>query len=241
MPPAARIGQIHDYRTAAVTIASVVDRDLGFGSFPVTFRFYPGRAAFEAALLGAGYDRTLAQRTARTMVAVGGHRGVLVNSDALEALEWPERVGLLAHEVGHSLQYELGGGKRGTSDQWLREGFADWLSVRVLEKLQNGSAGAILRQRRRALPAPGRSTAPALGELVTFPQWVQAGERHGAAMYALSFFAVDFLLKRHGLEAFVGYFKRFATSDDRVANFREAFGEDLESFERALDDSLRRR
>ena len=138
---------------------------------------------------------------------------------------------LLAHEMTHSLQYELGGGRRGSSDQWLREGFADWMSLRVLERISDISIAGVRRARQNELRSAGRSNVPRLSELVTFRQWVRAGERHGAAIYALAFIAVERLLERHGVPAFIDYFERFASSRDRLANFRAAFGEDLGSFE----------
>jgi hypothetical protein len=175
------------------------------------------------------------------MTAVGGHRGVLLNDAKLASLAWADRVALLAHEFGHSLQYELGGGRRGTSDQWLREGFADWLSARVLERLDVLTMASVRRERQRQLRSAGRSKTPSLSELVTFPQWVRAGERQGVQMYALAFLAVDQLLERHGAAAVAGYFTRFAKSQDRVTNFREAFGEDVETFEASLTATLWRR
>jgi hypothetical protein len=238
--PVMRLDHIYDYRTAAATVAWIFDRDLGFTPFPTTFRFYPHQEAFEKALLDAGYDEALARATSRTMTAVGGYRGVLLNDGKFSLLEWSERVAMLAHEMGHSLQYELGGGRRGASDQWVREGFADWLSIRVLERLDGISMQDGRRARHRDFES-GRSRAPRLRELVTFPQWVRAGEQHGRAMYGLSFLAVDFLLERHGVPAMLDYFRRFAASDDRAANFRAAFGEDLETFEAALSARLRRR
>jgi hypothetical protein len=232
-----RLDHIYDYRTAAATVASVFARDLGFPPFPTTFRFYPHEEAFARALLAVGYDTALAEATARTMTAVGGHRGVLLNDGKFSMLDWPGRVAMLAHEMGHSLQYELGGGRRGASDQWVREGFADWLSVRVLERLGGISMREARRVRQRELRS-GRSGTPRLTELVTFPQWVRASQRHDVAMYALAFLAVDFLLERHGLPAVVDYFERFASSDDRAANFRAAFGEDFDTFEAALKAAL---
>jgi hypothetical protein len=232
--PVSRLDQISDYRTAAATVAWISERDLGFPSFPITFRFYPHRDAFEKALLNSGYDAALARTTARTMTAVGGHRGVLLNEDRLAPLPWAERVAMLAHEMGHSLQYELGGGRRGASDQWLREGFAEWLAIRVLERLDEVSMPAIRRARHSEVRIAGRSKVPRLADLVTFPQWVRAGERHGAPMYALAFLAVDFLIARHGVPAVIDYFKRFAASEDRTENFRAAFGEDIQSFEATL-------
>jgi hypothetical protein len=239
--PVTRLDQVFDYRTAAATVAWIFEHDLGFPPFPATFRFYPDREAFEQALLDAGYDSVLASSTAKTMTAVGGHRGVLLNDAKLASLAWADRVALLAHEFGHSLQYELGGGRRGTSDQWLREGFADWLSARVLERLDVLTMASVRRERQRQLRSAGRSKTPSLSELVTFPQWVRAGERQGVQMYALAFLAVDQLLERHGAAAVAGYFTRFAKSQDRVTNFREAFGEDVETFEASLTATLWRR
>ena len=232
--PVSRLDQIADYRTAAATVVWISERHLGFPPFPVTFRFYPHEGAFEKALLEAGYDAALARSTASTMVAVGGHRGVLLNDRKLSSLPWDDRVALLAHEMAHALQYELGGGRRGTSEQWLREGFADWMSLRVVERLARISTAGIRRAREAEIRRAGRTKIPRLADLATFPQWVREGERRGSAIYSLAFVAVDLLLERHGVPAALEYFKRFAASEDRAANFRAAFGEDLESFERAL-------
>jgi hypothetical protein len=232
--PVSHLDSILDYRTAAATVVSIFERDLGFTPFPVTFRFFPDRDAFEKALLDVGYDAGLARRTASAMTAVGGYRGVLLNDTSFSSLPWIGRIAMLAHELGHSLQYELGGGQRGTSDQWLREGFAEWVSIRVLERLDAASMIEIRRQRLRQLQAAGRSKVPPLASLITFPQWVEVSARSDGTTYFLSFLAVDFLLERHGVPAVVAYFKRFSSSQDRVANFRAAFGEDLDRFEAAL-------
>jgi hypothetical protein len=235
---ATTLDEIGDSRTAVVAISAVFDRQLGIPGFPATLEFYQDSEAFEQALLRVGYDRELARSTAARMTAVGGYRGVMLNDGKFRLLSKPQRVAMLAHELGHSFQYELGGGKRGASDQWLREGFAEWLSIRVIERLDGVSMATIRRHRQRELRAAGRSRTPRLAELVTFPAWVRASERHKDTMYELAFVAVDALLERHGMPAMIGYFKRFASSDDRVANFRAAFGEDLETFENALSERL---
>jgi hypothetical protein len=241
LQPASRLDSIFDYRTAAATVVSILERDLGFDSFPVTFHFYRDRVEFEKALLGGGYDANLARSTAAAMTAIGGHRAVLLNDSRFSSLPWSGRVAMLAHEWGHSLQYELGGGTRGTSDQWLREGFAEWLSVRLLERLDAASMAEVRRTRLRELRATARSNVPSLTQLVTFPQWVEANARGDSATYFLSFLAVDLLLERNGFADVVGYFRRFATSQDRAANFRSAFGEDLKAFETALAARLWKR
>lgn len=219
---------------------AVIHNDLGLDSFPLVFQFYPDANAFEATLLESGYDRALARATARTMQAVGGHRRIVLNESALAGQPWPARVTALAHEVGHSIQYEWGGGQRGTSDQWLREGFAEWLALQVLDRLGGPRLDAA-RQRysdvlRRNTPSP--ADAPALEDMVTFRQWVTLGQRPNSSQYAQAFLSVDFLIERHGMPAVVSYFRSFARSSDRPANFRGAFGESLASFEAAATTRL---
>jgi hypothetical protein len=232
--PAAHIDAVDNYRTAVATIMRAVERDLGIAPFPFTVRLYPNREAFESALVGVGHDPAFARTTARTMIAVGGHRGVLLNEGSLALRPWPDRTLLLAHEIAHSIQYELGGGMRGTSDQWLREGFADWFSARVLERLDGLTMTDFRRQKHVELRSVGRANLPRLAEMVTFRQWVELGQRRGPAAYAVGFLGVELLIERHGVQAVLDYFARFATAHDRRGNFRAAFDEDLETFEQAL-------
>ena len=116
----------------------------------------------------------------------------------------------------------------------MREGFAEWLSIRVLERLDAVSMTEVRRDRLRELRAAGRPKTPRLADLVTFAQWVKASEQADAATYYLAFLAVDALLERHGVPAVLAYFRRFASSQDRVGHFRSAFGEDVQTFEAAL-------
>jgi hypothetical protein len=60
--------------------------------------------------------------------------------------------------------------------------------------------------------------------------------------YNQAFLAVDFLIERRSHPAAVEYFRLFARSDDRLANFRTAFSEDFSAFGRefaAYIDRLR--
>jgi hypothetical protein len=232
--PAETVGAIFDYRVAGASVLHLFESAFGFASFPVTFYFCPGERGFEATLLETGYDAALARQTAQNMSAVGGHRRVFLNESALDRLEWPGRVASLAHELGHSLEYEWGGGVRGASDQWLREGFAEWLANQVMDRLGGDRFSDVRGRYRRELRATRTSNAPRLDEMATFRQWVMLGGRRDIAPYAQSLLAVDFLIERHGLPAVVDYFERFARVQDREGNFRAAFGEDLPSFERAV-------
>ena len=60
------------------------------------------------------------------------------------------------------------------------------------------------------------------------------------AFYGYAWMATQLLIDRHGVAKVISYFERFAQSDDRLANFREAFGEDLSQFETAAAASLAR-
>lgn len=238
--PASTLSDIHEYGVAAASVLRVFEHDLGFEPFPLVFQFCPDTSSFEATLVERGYDRALARDTSRTMQAVGGYRRILLNESTLDTQPWAARVATIAHEVGHSLQYEWGGGRRGTSDQWLREGFAEWLAVRALERL-HGLPLSVARQRyrdllRRAAPSP--SDAPALEEMVTFRQWLSVASRPDATHYAQAFLSVDFLIERHGISAVVRYFRSFSRSSDRAGNFRVAFGEDSGSFAAAASRHL---
>lgn len=236
-----RVGAwIDSYEQALVSIAAIMRDELALPDVRAALQFYPDRAALRAALEANGYDPELARRTAETMMAITGPRRVLINEASLRPLEWPYRVALLAHELTHTLQYEWGGGRRGTSEQWLREGFAEWVEVKVLEALRLTTwPQARTLAIRRLRDAGGAASLRPLTELVTFPDWVSAVSRDGEdAVYAHAMLAAELLVSRHGVPAIVRYFESFAGSDDRLGNFRRAFGQDLAAFDAAARDEL---
>jgi hypothetical protein len=233
MRPVQWVHGIFSYEQALATLTGMLEQQLGVRRFPVALEFYDGAASLEGALVKSGYDREFARATAGAMMAIGGYRRVLLNGSALSNLEWPDRVGLLAHELTHSLQYELGGGRRGASDQWLREGFAEWVSMDALQRLRATTIHDARRQSRDRLRRTKRNV-PRLAQMVTFREWVELSAPRDGVPYAHAFLATDFLIGRHGIAALLRYFSLFAHSEDRAANFRTAFGEDLAAFEAAL-------
>ena len=76
--------------------------------------------------------------------------------------------------------------------------------------------------------------------MVTFPQWVALSVRSDGESYLQAYLAADFLIERHGLPTVISYFARFVNSEDRLENFRGAFGLELAAFEKALIARLRR-
>jgi hypothetical protein len=227
--------QISDYQDAMDAIAAVMRRDLGLPVPRVALHLYPTRSAFQQGLVAEQrMEPELARDAASFARGVGGRDRILVNESALARLSWPERIRFLAHELTHTIQYDLARGRRGSSEQWLREGYAEWVSYRTVDALGLGSYAEWRAARLRQFHAAReRKPVPALGELSTFRQWVTWRSQRGSEVtYNQAFLATGFLIERSGNEAALAYFRRFASSDDRRANFRAAFGLELEAFER---------
>jgi hypothetical protein len=252
------VGRISTYPEALATTLDVMQRDLGLPTVPVRLVFLPDARRLRELLVRIGYPPELAREAA----AIGGHRIVLINQARLESQGWPARLALLAHELGHVLQYELAGGKRGTSAQWVREGLSDWLGLRVMETLDQAERGKAWSQalsRVRGLGraqvvtlggpgsppewverVPSRVRLPSLGALGSFPDWIQQlrGEA-GGALYEYAFVAVSTLVEERGLPAVLRYFTLFAEREDPGANFLEAFGQTEAQFEGHLQRIVR--
>lgn len=227
--------RIDDYPDALAVIVSVFVDDMKFPRVEASLILYPNADTFKSGLVTElGYEQTLAAQTASFAWGVGGHKKVLANESHLSRQGWPERIRFLAHELTHTIQYGLANGRRSTSDQWFREGFADWVSYRVLEALGLDTY-ARRRQTRidQAWGARQRQTFPSLTEMVSFRDWTTLRiTLGGEATYAQAFLAVDLLIERRGLPAVIKYFELFGRSNDRLANFEAAFGEGIAEYER---------
>ena len=189
-----------------------------------------------------GLPAGLAQQVASTLDAVGRPGKVLVNETAFRNLRWPQRVRVLSHELTHTAQYALAGGRRGASEQWIREGFAEWVSWRVIEELKLGTlASQRGRAERRVLAARHSHNLPPLAELVTGQDLLSQLARHRLApIYDQAFLGVDMLIAEHGVQRVFDYFRLFGESDDRMTNFESAFGEPMASFHARFKDRLTR-
>jgi hypothetical protein len=230
--PSSRGGPPRDYAATLTAIAERFERDLSLPRVEVALRLFASRQQFEQALLESGYARGLARQAASSFHAIGGARTILVNESQLSQYPWDQRVRLLAHELAHSVQYRLAGGVRGTSEQWLREGFADYVSSKVTAGL---GYGAFERQREAVLAPIGQvlvgSKAVPLGQLRTFAQWVNAQPRHEIPLYAQAYVASEMLIESRGLAAMLHYFELSLPATRPDANFAEAFGLTLSQFE----------
>jgi hypothetical protein len=238
--PRHRVNAIADYRWALAAVVSVLEQDLGFPRLDADITFYADRDAMEAGLEAEGFSRRLALEATASLDALSSSDRVRLNRAAMLRLPWPERVRVLAHELTHVAQYRLSAGRRGSSEQWLREGFADWTGAQVLQSL---GGCAMWQERRRAFEAIRQldrgSSVPPLDTLRSSHDWVTAHAATSAPpVYHAAFVAVDDLIDRHGLPAVLHYFELFASSDDRDANFQGAFAERLDTFSSAIDALL---
>ncbi len=228
-------GHAADYDSALAVVASLLRSKFELPVSQPKLLLYPSREAFESNLVHVvRFDPVYAREVAGWAVAVGAPEMVLANEEALERIPWSERIRVLAHELVHTVQYGLAGGRRGTSDQWLREGFADWIAYRVLESLDLG--GPLNRRTlllARIKGAAHRSSCAPLSEMVTLEDFMKSRIRFGgSSVYGQSLLATEFLVQRHGVRPVLNYFGLFRQSDDRLKNFRAAFGEDLPAFEK---------
>ena len=222
------------YEAALTLVLDALEQELARPRLTVSLVLFPSRRAFEHGLLQIGYTKPLA-KSASSFNAIGGARAVLVNAGTTDGLTRTQRIRLIAHEVVHTLQYQLSGGTRGASEQWLREGFAEWVACRVTARLGLASFDSLRGDLLDEL-AGARFGAPhaPFDKLATFPQWVEAQHRYQVPLYAQAFIAAELLVEMRGVPAVMGYFERFKDTQDRVQAFTNAFGLEPAAFERAF-------
>ncbi|MSP39999.1 MAG: hypothetical protein EXR70_16035 [Deltaproteobacteria bacterium] len=253
-----------DYSKALAAIGAAMERDLKLPLIDVTVTIYPSQVGYEQGVISeAERDiERLRQRLAananlprtddllqssRTMavssVAVGMYRKVLVNEWRVGKTPWPEWIRILAHELTHTAERELVNGGASTADQWLREGFAEWVGYKVVDQF---GAETMSTSREQALDAIANvkafQTFPALTQLVSNPQWLTWLRSLGVpATYGQAFIAVDFLIEQTGVGAVVEYFRSFAKLNNRERNFTTAFGEPMAAFDQKFSAEMARR
>jgi hypothetical protein len=237
---------LRSYESAVPAIATILVTDFGLPlPPPLTVFVYPTQRAYVEGLAQIG--RIRAERAAwiaRHAVALAQRHALFINDEALRGACAGTWLGLIAHELTHAAQYELSGGRRGRSEQWLREGMADWVAARVLVRLgtpdESYRREHVLNDVRQAgLPAGKRFDLRELGRPLDWEtQHLRVG---GHVLYNVAFLLTADLVRLHGFQSMVAYFRSFATSDDRAGNFSRAFGVSLDAFagetvERLSDD-----
>ncbi len=240
-----RPGPITGYESAVRAIAAIIVTEL---ELPLPRQFtvfvYSTRAEYHQGLVHvAGISPMRAAKIADYSVGLGHHRQLFINDEAFRGAPRSDWLGVVAHELTHTAQYELSGGRRGRSEQWLREGMADWVRFLVLERLGEDT---FRRQQDRALRAIAgalpalRDDPPDLLVLGSPPGWSARTVRWGDRLtYGLAFLLTDDLIRHRGFENLRAYFRAFANSDDRFGHFRRAFARSLAEFQSEALDRIR--
>jgi hypothetical protein len=254
-----------DYASTLAAIMSVMVQDLKLplidgGSVTVYFT----QASFEAGAVAQSAEtverlkrqfRLNAQQikelessvaaSATTMAvgasALGMYKRVLLNEWRLAKYPWSEWVRVLAHELTHTANKEQADGKPAVHDQWLSEGFAEWVGYKVVDTF---GAQEFAVSRKYALDsivtAMSYQTFPGLRELARNADWITWSRTLGLpATYGQAFIAVDFLVKEKGLPAVVEYFQLFKILNNSDRNFMKAFGEPVSAFHDRFSNHLK--
>jgi hypothetical protein len=253
-----------DYAQTLAAIMSVMVLDLKLPAVEASVTLYPSQASYESGVVAESErDRErlrkqlgsvanqlredelilAARRSAVSSHAVGMYRKVLVNEWRVSKYLWPEWIRLLAHELTHTAQRELVNGGLSASDQWLREGFAEWVGYKVADRF---GAENFAKSHGRVLDlistAKTYQTFPSLGQLASNAEWLTWLRTLGIpATYGQAFIAVDFLIEQKGLPAVVEYFRLFGKLNNRQRNFMTAFGESVAAFDKRFSVDFARR
>ena len=243
---------IENYPVALSAIVSVMVRELNLPEPHGQVYFYRDAGAYQAAL-GAEiksrihrweaesteikrvqhqlefelFKRTvdLAMHTAATTVG----QKVFVAEWTIMRIPWQKRFRILAHELAHVVASSLAAGHVQRMHRWLMEGFAEWVSFKVVDAL--GTQNFFYDQMRQAC---GHEIAN-LRELKAPENWLQPKSSHDLqSHYSESACAVHYIIVKNGVSAILEYFRLFKDRDNGAKNFDAAFGESSYTFEQKI-------
>ncbi len=238
------IEAIKDYQEALSAIVPVMVRELKLPAPQGRVYFYSDAGAYQAALTTElkshfwpeGESRQVRHKlefelfklTLNVVNETGAitiGQKVLIAEWSMMRLPWRDRVRTLAHELTHVIQSNLSAGRSQLMDHWLSEGFAEWVSFKVVDAL--GAKDFFNNQMRQAC----RYKIANLRELETFESWRGLGRK---TRYGQSACAVHYLAVQDGVPAVLEYFRLFKDRFDTEQNFATAFGKSDDAFNQEL-------
>jgi len=233
--PIPTVSQQSDYSIQAAAIASALVSELQLPSFKSQLYVYSSLNDFKMALAKEIEDLTENATVNSDVVAtlaVCSHKKILAYWSS--RVPWAMRVKSLAHEMTHLAHFALGNWTCSRYEHaWLMEGFANWMTFKILERL---SVNTFKAERDEFLNGfrifRSKQAFPSLKLLSPYRDWLNMLDTYEySGTYQQSFFAVDYLIERSGFESIVKYFTLFEHSTDADKNFKAAFGIEFTDFE----------
>lgn len=197
--------------------------------FPTAIKayVYVNQATLVEGLIRLAGDSTAeAWDRSRYAIGVAARSGLFLRGDYLATMHLVARAGLIAHELAHVSQLRLREGGRGGVAQWILEGHADWVKVRVLDLLRyrpyDESREHIVRT---VLGSPTPiALFPDLLELARGDAWVASANKLGPTpTYCQAFLAVDWLVERYGSAKLTEFLGRFAIGSEPQEHWGRVF------------------
>jgi hypothetical protein len=242
------IEAIKDYQEALSAIVAVMVSELKLPAPQGRVYFYRDAGAYQAALATElktygwpeGESKEIRQfrhqlefelfkytvNVATQTGAVTMGQKVFVAEWSMMRLPWTNRAKALAHELTHLIEHSLAAAGSLLTDHWLVEGFAEWVSFKVVDAL--GAKDFFNDQMRQAC----RHEIANLRERET---WLEAkGPPDRQSRYGQSACAVHYMATQYGVPAIIEYFRLFKDRFDAEQNFVTAFGKSSDAFEQEL-------
>jgi len=185
---------------------------------PVEVRLYKNTASFAS----YGNSRWIFRSDVAHLSGTAAENKMHINLAKTQHLPWARAIWVLAHEYGHTLEYDL---KRTRLEpQWFTEGFAEWVAARVVDALGWQSYDLTLRRIRLEL-ARYHESIPALSNLSDGGDWNSfiRKPKGGVRAYNLAAVAVSRLIDKRGIAGAIEYI--------RSGDFESAFGESRADFQ----------
>jgi hypothetical protein len=204
-----RPSELKSLEQALEMVVTVARDDLGLPVVdPIHLNLYRNSLSFAA--YGYGYT-TLPVDVSNTSAMARGS-SIHVDLEKSGVRPGPGWVASLAHEYGHTIQASIAG-EKGLQIHWLVEGFAEWVSAKVLDSLGWQSYQV---SRYRAYQELDRHR-----DLLTFNsgdgwQHLLAEPRGRIRSYTLGFAFADKLIQEKGLSVMLDYL--------RSGDFERSFG-----------------
>jgi len=186
----------------------------------VNLNLYKNSLSF--AVYGFGYTTLPIDVVNATATAIGST--IHIDLQKTQGYLWPGLVNVLAHEYAHTIHYSLAGREFSRSN-WFSEGFAEWVSAKVLDVLGWQEYGL---SRYRVYQELFRHQELLPSDNLVDWNSLRAKPKGSIRTYSVGFGLVDRLIQMRGLSAMMEYL--------RSGDFEHSFGVSQKAFIEAFKE-----